>query len=197
MAEQEPEHKALMLEAIAREGDGHRALLAGDAATAREAYLAAARAYQRSWELAGPTAYGRLIGMLKAAILAGEGRDDVAFVRSQVSEDAAAESAPAAYVRAVAALLAGDDDEAARWAGEMRAAGGAFDRTGAALLALARGDGPAYREALTAIVADFAQRPDHLTGVPIADTAAMLERLAEPRQLAARPDSPLLPVPTS
>jgi hypothetical protein len=42
-----------------------------------------------------------------------------------------------------------------------------------------------------AIVADFEGRDEHLTGVPIADTALMLERLAG--GLASRPASPLLP----
>jgi hypothetical protein len=43
------------------------------------------------------------------------------------------------------------------------------------------------------IVADFEGRSEHLTGVPIADTALMLERFAERRGLAARPSSALLP----
>jgi uncharacterized protein len=42
-------------------------------------------------------------------------------------------------------------------------------------------------------VADFETREEHLTGVPIADTALVLERLAEPRGLAVYPLSPLLP----
>jgi hypothetical protein len=182
-----------MLTAIAHEGEAHGALLAGDRAAARDGYLAAARDYRRSWEVAPPGAYGRLVGMLKAAVLAGEGDEFAAYVRSQVTDDDAEASAPAAYARAVAALLGGDDDEAARWAAAMRAPGDAFDRAGAALLALARNDGPAYAEAHAAIVADFAARADHLTGVRIADTAAMLDVLAEPRGLASRMDSPLLP----
>jgi hypothetical protein len=44
-----------------------------------------------------------------------------------------------------------------------------------------------------AIVEDFEGREAHLTGVPIADTALMLERLAERRGLAAHPESLLLP----
>jgi hypothetical protein len=46
---------------------------------------------------------------------------------------------------------------------------------------------------VAAIVADFEGRDEHLTGVPIADTALMLERLAGARGLAAHPASALLP----
>ena len=57
---------------------------------------------------------------------------------------------------------------------------------------LARGDRAGYRDAVTAIVRDFEGREEHLTGVAFADTAAMLEALAEPRGLAARPSSRVL-----
>src|SRR4051794_36380822 len=191
--EAEPEHKRLMLEAIAREGEGHRALLDGDHEAASTAYAAAATAYRASWEAAPPSAYGRLVGMIKAAVLAGDGEPEAAYVVAQIGDDDARASAPAAYARAVAALIDGDDEAAATWAGAMRAGGGAFDRTGAALQAIARADADAYAEALDAIVADFAARTDHLTGVRIADTAVLLERLAQSRGLATTPDSPLVP----
>jgi len=191
--EAEPEHKQHMLEAIAREGDGHRALLDGDDDAATRAYERAAAAYRASWEAAPPGAYGRLVGHLKAAVLAGDASGAATYVTGQITPDAAQASAPAAYALAVAALVAGDDESAATWAGAMRAGGDAFDRAGAALLAIARGDQAAYAEALEAIVADFAARPDHLTGVRIADTAILMQRLAGPRGLTATAESPLLP----
>jgi hypothetical protein len=77
----------------------------------------------------------------------------------------------------------------------MAAGGEAFARTAAALAALAARDEAAYAAALRAVIADFEARDLHLTGVPIADTALVLERLAEPRDLAQRPRSPLLPPP--
>jgi hypothetical protein len=64
-----------------------------------------------------------------------------------------------------------------------------------AIAALADRDPEAYGAAIAAIVDDFAGREAHLTGVPIADTALMLERLAQPRGLACRLASPLLPAP--
>jgi hypothetical protein len=47
-------------------------------------------------------------------------------------------------------------------------------------------------EARGAIAADFETREEHLEGVPIADTALMLERLAAARGMACGPASPLL-----
>ena len=73
----------------------------------------------------------------------------------------------------------------------MEPRGGAFERTAAALRALAAGDGAAYAAAVTAIEADFATREEHLTGVAIADTAIMLELIARERGAAAGIDSPL------
>jgi hypothetical protein len=43
-------------------------------------------------------------------------------------------------------------------------------------------------------VRDFEGREQHLSGVAIADTGLMLERLAERREMAAGVASPLLPV---
>ena len=189
------EHRDAMAAAIALEGDAHRALLAGDTARAGDRLRAAAERYRASWELAPPRSFGRLIGMLKALVIAGDeaaARDAAAYVRAQVAEDDA--SPPAWYALAIAALVDGDDALARRAAAGMRSAGiEPFLRTAAAVDALAHGDGAAYAEAAAEIVADFEVRDEHLTGVPIADTALMLERLAEARGLAARPRSALLP----
>jgi hypothetical protein len=187
------EHRDALMEAIGMEGEAHRALLDGDAATATARLRAAAAAYRRSWELAPPRSFGRLIGMLKALVIAGDDpRAEAAYVREQVGEDDA--SPPAWYALAIAALVEGDDALARRAAEGMRSAGvEPFMRTAAAIDALARGDGAAYADAEAAIVADFEGRADHLTGVAIADTALMLDRFAAARGLAARPASALLP----
>jgi hypothetical protein len=189
------EHRDAMADAIALEGEAHRALLAGDAATARERLRAAAERYRASWELAPPRSFGRLIGMLKALVIADDedaARDAAAYAREQVAEHDA--SPPAWYALGIAALIEGDDALAARAADGMRAAGvEPFLRTAAAVDALARRDRATYATAAAAIVADFEARDEHLTGVPIADTALMLERLAARRGIAARPRSALLP----
>jgi hypothetical protein len=188
--------RALLREAIDCERAAQQALLRGDAARSRTLFRAAAERYRGSWEAAGPQAYGRLIGLLKASILWGEGGHAAAYVRAQLAAEAAAlagaaggtgeapaASPPACYALALAALAQGDD-----------AAALPFARTADALDALAHGDRDAYAAAVTAIVADFAAREEHLTGVAFADTAVMLERLAAPRGLAARPASSVMPV---
>ena len=193
MATEGDEHLAAMNEAIRLEGEAHRALLAGDAEGAGEPLRAAAERYRASWEAAPPGSYGRLIGMLKALVIAGDdARAAAAYVREQVPEDEGA--SPAAwYALAIAGLIDSDDALARRAAAGMLAGSEPFRRAADAIDALARGDGEAYAAAAAAIVADFEGRTEHLTGVPIADTALMLERLAERRSLAAHPASALLP----
>ncbi|MCW2996555.1 MAG: family finger-like protein [Conexibacter sp.] len=183
-------HLDLLLDAIAAERRGHLALLASDAA-APEAMREAARLYRASWQVAPPASYGRLIGALKAAIIAGDAHEDAAWVAGQIPQDAT--SAPASYATAIAALVQGDDDAARAAATRMREGSPAFVRAAAAIEALVERDAPAYTAAIQAIVSDFEGREDHLTGVPIADTALMLERLAPARGLGAGPQSPVMP----
>ena len=147
--------------------------------------------YRRSWEAAPPGAYGRLVGMLKAAVLAGDAGDAVDYTRSALGGEG--ESPASWYALGLTALAEGDDHLAARAAEGMRGGSEAFDRTAEAIAALAARDGDRYGEALRAIVADFESRDEHLTGVPIADTALVLERLAGDRGLAAHIESGVLP----
>jgi hypothetical protein len=182
----------LLREAIGFDRAAQQALLRGDAARSRTLFRSAAERYRASWESAGPRAFGRLIGLLKSSILWGEGGHAAGYERSQLGD--ACDSPPACYALALAALVQGD--EAALPAIErMRTADdAAFARTADALQALAHGDRDAYATAVEAIVADFAAREEHLTGVALADTAVMLERLATPRGMAARPASTVMPV---
>lgn len=185
------EHAALLDAALAAEREAHAALVAGDAVTARDAFREASDHYRASWEAAPPTAFGRLVGMLKAAVLAGEGETAARYVHAAVGEQPA--SPTSAYAVALAALVHGDDALAVQAADVMRGGSDAFDRTADAIAALAAQDGAAYTAALAAIVADFAARDAHLTGVAIADTAIMLERLAAFRGMRSDVRSPLLP----
>ncbi|MEA2193524.1 MAG: hypothetical protein QOI73_3645 [Solirubrobacteraceae bacterium] len=191
---QDGEHRELMMAAIATEGEAHAALLAGEHDAARASYARAVEQYRASWRLAPPKSYGRLVGLLKAAVLGGQAQAAATEVRGMLDGDADAEGSPvASYVLAVAALIDGDEDEVALRASRMQPRGEAFERTATALKALAARDGDAYEAALTSIEADFAARDEHLTGVAIADTAVMLELLAAERGMAVRPSSPLMP----
>jgi len=181
-----------MRAAIEHEAQAQRAALAGATLESEAAFRQASDEYRRSWELAPPRSYGRLVGMLKAAILGGNGTPAAGYVKSALSGDTRG-SPTAAYAAALAALALGEDDAALNYAEVMRSGSEAFARAASAVEALARKDQAAYREALSTIVADFEQRQGHLTGVAIADTAAMFERLASSRGLPANLESSLLP----
>ncbi len=185
-------HQQLMASAIERDAEGQRALLEGDDQAARAAFTAAAELYKRSWEVAPPGSYGRLVGMLKSAILAGGGSDQAEYLRAALA-DLQSASPTASYAQAIAAMIAGDDATAKRAAAEMRAGSEAFRRTADAVVAWSDRDQDSYAAALGEIVRDFEARERHLTGVPIADTGVMLERLAERRGMTAGVNSRLLP----
>jgi hypothetical protein len=184
----------LLMDAISREGEAHRLLLGGHGAGASARLHDAADLYRRSWELAPPRAFGRLVGMLKAAVLAGDAGDAAAYAREAL--EPRGDSAASWYALALVALIEGDDEGARQAAGGMRdeATGDdAFSRTADAIEALADRERERYARAVGQIVANFESREEHLTGVPIADTALMLERLAAERGIAAEPSSPLVP----
>jgi hypothetical protein len=183
----------LLRQAIRLDRAAQQALLRGDAARAATLFRAAADTYRASWEAAPPGAYGRLVGLMKSSLLWGEGGHDAGYVRAALADDPR-DSAVACYALAIAALAQGDDAAALPAIEAMRAGGEPFGRTADAMAALVHGDAAAYAAALEAILADFAARDAHLTGVAFADTAVMLERLAVPRGMAAKPASSLMPV---
>ncbi|HET6867865.1 MAG TPA: hypothetical protein VFH80_18265 [Solirubrobacteraceae bacterium] len=185
-------HQELMTAAVERDGAAQQALLSGDVAAAHLAFAEAAELYRRSWDEAPPTAYGRLVGMLKSAVLAGDGAEEASYAREALA-DADSESVTAAYARALSALILADDAEAAAWARVMLGGGEAFARTADAIGAIAASDPTRYEAALTAIVRDFEARSEHLTGVAIADTALVLATLAARRGVVAAVQSPVLP----
>lgn len=166
----------LMRQALTTEAGAQRALLTGDEAAAADGFAAAADLYRRSWEQAPPRAYGRLIGMLKATILSGAGLEEAAeYAQREVPDP---DSPPSWYVCGLASAIQGETGAMRNAAEGMRAASDAFGRAADALHALAEGDRDALDSTLRAIHADFDAREEHLTGVPIADTAIMFERLA-------------------
>lgn len=187
------DHEELLRRAIAAEAVAQRAALAGDEHAAAGAFAEAAALYRESWEAAPPRAFGRLVGLLKAAIQAGSGEVEARYVSAQVPEP---DSPTSWYAAGLAALIAGDDELASRAADGMRGSSSeAFARAADAMAALASGDSVGYAAAVRAIVEDFEARADHLTGVAYADTAAMFELLADRRGSRAGLSSPLLPAP--
>lgn len=186
-------HQELLTAAIERDGAAQAALLAGERDAAHAAFAEAAALYRQSWEAAPPSAYGRLVGLLKSTVLAGaDGAAEARYVESALA-GAAPESPTASYARALAALILDEDDDAARWARRMVSGGDAFARAGQAIAALAARDEGRFAAALGEIVRDFEGRAEHLTGVAIADTAVMLAELARRRGMAAAMKGPVLP----
>jgi hypothetical protein len=178
-------------EALEREAEAHRLLIERKPADAQAPLREAAERYRRSWELAPPTAYGRLVGMMKAAILGGEPSAAADYVRKELI--GVTGSPTAAYALALAALASGDDAEARRQGAAMRGGSEAFDRAADAIAAIADRDQERHAAAIAGIVGDFESRAEHLTGVAIADTALCLELLAAERGVASGLTSPLLP----
>jgi hypothetical protein len=191
LSPERPEKQRLLQEALDREGDAYRLLLDGEEEAAREALREVAQLYRRSWEEAGPRSFGRLIGMVKAGVLAANGSEEAAYVRGELGDEA--DSPVASYALALACLVEGDDGRARAAAAGMREGSEPMDRTADAIEALADRDPDRYAAAVRAIVADFEARDQHLTGVPIADTALVLERIAAQRGMAAGVRSPLVP----
>jgi len=192
----------LLLSAVAADGEAYRHLFEGRPEEARASLQEAARRYRASWEAAPPRSFGRLVAGLKSAIIAGDPAEAAAYVRGQLADAAlggdfaqpdSCDSPTSCYALAVAALAEGDDELAGRAVEGMREGDAAFGRTADAIAALAGRDREGYRVAVEAIVRDFEGRDRHLTGVPIADTAMMLQALAEPREMAVALSSPLLP----
>ena len=184
-------HKDELDLAIGAEGAAQRALMSGDRDVGRRGMRTAADHYRASWEHAPPKSYGRLVGLAKAATIGGAPDDAAGYVRSALPNSDG--SPVAAYALAIAGAIVRDARSVHEQAAVMTAAGGAFARTADALVGIVDGDATRYRVALEAILADFAARDTHLTGVAIADTALMLELIAARDGHAAHIASTLLP----
>ncbi|HWC32590.1 MAG TPA: hypothetical protein VG709_05620 [Actinomycetota bacterium] len=152
--------------------------------------------YRESFAGAPAGSWGRLIGALKARLLAGDrdgARADAAWALEQ--GPATSESPIGRYAAALAALVLGDDETAGALASSLRAEPAeAFPRPVAdALAALAARDGEAYAKAAKDTLTSFETRDDYLEDLPVADTVLALELLAEARGIRAGLRSSLLP----
>lgn len=155
-------------------------LMAGEPA-AREWLRHSAVRYRESWDAgAPPDSWGRPIGAMKALLLAGDDAD--AAARWALAAGAAeAESPIGRYAGALALLVLGRDGEAAALAVTL---GDDFPQdVAAALSALGAGDADSYAVAVASVRRSFEEREDFLEDVPVADTALVLDVLAERRTL--------------
>ena len=188
--------KQLVRVANAALGAGLAELMAGHGQEARGWLLRAAERYRESYDGAPPGSYGRLIGAVKARLLAEDEAGARADARWAVDEDAAAAESPIGRYAAVLALLVlGDDQQAADLAGGLRTE--PPDRfppaVADALAGLALGDRPLYEVGLAETLRSFETREAYLEDVPVADTVLVLDLLAGRRGMAVQPASALLP----
>lgn len=192
-------HGALDERALVRRGNtayaAGLALLMARAADAPTWFLRAADSWRRSWDHADPEAWGRPVGVLKAALLA---RDDVAtlaYADWAIGLGSAGAPSPIGrYAAAIALLARRSFGDAGAVAGSLRAADNFPADVADALEAVAAGDAGRVRQAVTSVVASFEGRPAYLEDVAVADTALVLHVLAERRGLAVDlPASAVLP----
>jgi hypothetical protein len=182
--------------AMAAGGAGLARLMQDRRGEAAGWFARSAERYRESFGDAPPGSWGRLIGAVKSRVLAGDwdgAADDASWALAQGPGEAP--SPVGRYAAALAALVLGEDGEAARFAAALETEPAeAFPRAvAAALAALAAGDGERYGAAVRDVLASFEERDEYLEDVPVADTVLVLEALAERRGIAARLRSPLLP----
>ena len=156
----------------------------------------AADRYRESFAGAPPGSWGRLIGMVKARLLAEDRTGAAEAARWSLAQGPAeAESPIGRYAAALALLVLGEDTEAELLAEALRREHEeAFPKPVAnALAGIARRDSRLYGDGLAHVLASFEARTEYLEDVPVADTVIVLEALAAERGLAVEPRSELLP----
>jgi hypothetical protein len=175
-------------------GAGLALLMEGRATEAAEWFGRAAERYRESFADAPPGSWGRLIGAVKARVLAGDwdgARNEAAWALAQNPGEA--ESPIGRYAGCLALLVLDRDVEARPLASSLRELGDFPHDVGDALATLSAEDLLGYTEAIEAVLESFESREEYLEDVPVADTVIVLQAFAERRGIAAELSSPLLP----
>lgn len=171
-------------------------LLMAGSPTAAGWLLRAAEAWRTSWGLGpGVDSWGRPVGALKAALLAGDEHivDDLARWTLELGANDTA--SPIGRYAAVLALLATPElGDAAPAAEALRRCDDFPHDVADALAAIAAGDEAELRQAVESVVRSFETRHEFLEDVAVADTALVLQALARGSGLTCElPSSPVLP----
>jgi hypothetical protein len=169
-------------------------LMLGRRAEADDWLVRAAETYRRSWPDAPAGSWGRPIGAMKSRLIAGDlagASEDATWALE--AGGAGSESPIGRYAASLARLVLGDDAEAAALAETLVGAESIPPAVTASLVALAAGDGPGYKAAIVALVADFEAREEFLEDTPVADTVLALQVLADARGIDVGLSSPVLP----
>jgi hypothetical protein len=181
---------------MAATGAGLACLMQDRRAEAAGWFARSAERFRESYADAPPGSWGRLIGALKARVLAGDWDGAAADADWALAQAPAESDSPIGrYAAVLAFLVLGRDDEALALAGSLRAEPpDAFPRPVAdALVGLASRDADVYRDGVGNVLVSFEERDAYLEDIPVADTVVVLEALAGRRGLAAHPVSQLLP----
>jgi len=170
--------------------------MAGDIRAAADWFRRAAARWRESWR--GGEAWGRPIGALKASLLAGDDAAVDEVARWTLELGAATSPSPIGRYAAALALLALRRWPEARHVAESLRERDDFPRdVGDALAYVSAADVVGYVEAVESVVASFETRTEYLEGVPVADTALVLDLLARRRDIdVALPASVVLPAQT-
>jgi hypothetical protein len=194
--EPDARQKQLVRIAMAATGAGLARLMQGRRAEAAGWFARSAERFRESYPDAPSGSWGRLIGAVKARVLAGD-REGAETDASWALEQgpAAGESPIGSYAAVLALLVLERDEEATATAARLtEEPEESFPRPVAeALAALAAGDGAAYGDAAARVLQSFEGRDEYLEDIPVADTVIVLQALAERRGIAAPLGSPLLP----
>jgi hypothetical protein len=180
--------------ASAAAGAGLVLLMVGRPDQAAGWLACAAERYRESFADAPPGSWGRLIGMIKCRLLAGDWEAAEREARFTLEQSAAdAESPIGRYAACLALLVLGRDAEARPLADALRTGEGFPHDVGDALATIAAHDRVGYVEAVESVLESFETRDEYLEDIPVADTVIVLQALAARRDLAAELSSPLLP----
>jgi hypothetical protein len=185
--------KQLVRVAMAAGGAGLARLMQGRRAEAVGWFARSAERYRESYHGAPPGSWGRLIGALKARVLAGDWEGAVEDARWTIEQRPQDSDSPiGAYAAVLASLTLAEDEQAAALGPALRAAGFP-EPVSDALASLSAQDREAYADAVARVLESFETREDYLEDIPVADTVLVLEALAARRGLAAGLKSALLP----
>lgn len=196
-ARYEEQHGELDERGLVRKGNtayaaGLALLMAGDPAASEWLRRAAAR-WRESWQ--GGESWGRPIGSIKAALLAGDDAGAAELARWALALGTPTAASPIGRYAAALALLVLDRDVEARHVAESLRDRDDFPHDVADALAyLSAHDVVGYIEAVESIVTSFETREAYLEDAEVADTALVLDVLAKRRGIEEPlPVSPVLP----
>jgi hypothetical protein len=190
----ELDERGLVRQGNAAYAAGLALLMAGDGAAGEWLGRAAAR-WRESWR--GGESWGRPVGAVKAALLAGDEAAVDELARWSLELGTPTAESPIGRYGGALALLALRRWAEARHVAESLRERDDFPRDVADALAyVAADDVVGYVEAVESVVRSFETRTEYLENVAVADTALVLAELARRRGIdQPLPPSPVLPSP--